>query len=89
MNFEKNMIVMKTEIYNMKIVKQTGRNTEQRRATPSQNWIQGKCPWTQHNRKLETENGDLKKKITGVTNHSMKYNLIFGGVEHVDHNENT
>jgi hypothetical protein len=41
------------------------------------------------NRKLEFENNELNEKILEIQTHSMKYNLIFGGIKSEGAIENT
>jgi hypothetical protein len=47
------------------------------------------CDLERHNQYLETENKNLREDFLRLKTHSMKYNLIYGGIEQTQEYENT
>lgn len=80
---------MQTEIGNIKSVQQKQAQTLQNEEKHHHN-IEGRIRELELcNRKLEFENYELNEKFLEIQTHSMKYNLIFGGIKSEGAIENT
>jgi hypothetical protein len=80
---------MQTEIGNIKSVQQKQAQTLQNEEKHHHN-IEGRIRELELcNRKLEFENYERNEKLLEIQTHSMKYNLIFGGIKSEGAIENT
>jgi hypothetical protein len=87
--FEHNFSNMQTEIGNIKSVQQKQSQILQNEEKHHHN-IEGRIRELELcNRKLEFENYELNEKKIEIQTHSMKYNLIFGGIKSEGAIENT
>ena len=87
--FEQNLSNMQTEIGNIKSVQQKQAQTLQNEEKHHHNIEDRIRELELCNRKLEFENYELNEKILEIQTHSMKYNLIFGGIKSEGAIENT
>ena len=87
--FEQNLCNMQTEIGNIKSVQQKQAQTLQNEEKHHHNIEDRIRELELCNRKLEFENYELNENFLEIQTHSMKYNLIFGGIKSEGAIENT
>jgi len=80
-NFERTINNMKNEIDQMKNKQQQQERTISKEEVHRHNIEDRVRELERHNQYLETENKNLREDFLRLKIHSMKYNLIFGGIE--------
>jgi chromosome segregation ATPase len=80
-NFERTINYMKNEIDQMKNKQQQQERTISKEEVLHHNIEDRVRELERHNQYLETENKNLREDFLRLKTHSMKYNLIFGGIE--------
>lgn len=88
-NFERTINNMKDEINKIKNKQQQQEKTISQEEMHHHNIEDRVRQMERHNQHLETENKNLKEDFLRLKTHSMKYNLIFGGIEQTQEYENT
>ena len=87
-NFERTINNMKDEINQIKTKQQQQERTISKEEEHHHNIEDRVWELERHNQYLEIENTNLREDFLRLKTHSMKHNLIFGGIEQTQEYEN-